>query len=57
MKKKYITPTEAAKLLGLTKATIYTYIKDGMLPKYRLRKTLVLDRKDVENLNVPVQVD
>ena len=50
MKEKYITPEQAATLLKASKATVYNYINDGLLIKYRIRKKLVLYRKEVEGL-------
>ena len=50
MREKYITPDQAATLLNVTRATIYNYINDGLLIKYRIRKKLVLYKKEVEGL-------
>jgi len=53
MKEKYITPDQAAVLLEVTKATVYNYINDGLLIKYRIKKKPVLYKKEVESLLVP----
>ncbi len=53
MKEKYITPDQAAALLNVTRATIYNYIRDGLLTKYRIKKKPILYKEEVESLLVP----
>jgi len=53
MKSKHITIEEAAKVLDVTKPTVYNYIKDGLLTKYRIKKKSVLDKSEVKSLLEP----
>ena len=53
MKEKYITPEQAATLLEVSKATVYNYIKDGLLTKYKIKKKPILYKEEVEGLLVP----
>ena len=53
MKSKYITIEETAKILQVTKPTVYNYIKEGLLAKYRVKKKSVLNRDEVQSLLEP----
>jgi len=53
MSEKYITPGQAATLLEVSKATVYNYINDGLLTKYRIKKKPVLYKEEVLDLLVP----
>ncbi len=53
MKSKHITIEETAKILQVTKPTVYNYIKEGLLTKYRIKKKSVLNRDEVQSLLEP----
>jgi excisionase family DNA binding protein len=41
--KKAISVTELAVILGLSRNTVYIYVRKGHIPSYRLRGTVRLD--------------
>ena len=43
-----VTIQEAASMLGLCERTVYFYIEDGSLPAFRLGKSTVLKKEDVD---------
>ena len=53
MKTKYITIEETAKLLKVTRPTVYNYIKEGLLTKYRIKKKSVLSMDEIKSLLEP----
>lgn len=48
--KEYLSPDQVAKLLQLSRLTIYRLIDRGMLPVYKLCRRLRIRRDDVEHL-------
>jgi excisionase family DNA binding protein len=45
-----VTVREAARALGVSRATIYRLIEDGDLPSYRIRNRTLLKVSDLESL-------
>lgn len=52
---EYLTIEEAGKVLKVSRQTIYRYIKEGLLTRYRLKKKPVLDEEEVLKLNEPIK--
>ena len=52
---EYLTIKEAEEMLKVSRQTIYRYIDEGLLTRYRLRKRPVLDRAEVLELTKPVK--
>jgi excisionase family DNA binding protein len=48
--KAFLTPTEGAQLLGISRATFYRYMRDGIIKAVQLRGKTIVRRKDIENL-------
>lgn len=48
--KEFLTPTQAAMLLGLSRATLYRYMRIGTIKAVQLRGKTILRRKDIERL-------
>ena len=53
MKSKYLTIEETAKVLKVTKPTVYNYINEGLLTKYRIKKRSVLSMDEIKSLLEP----
>ena len=51
--KAFLTPTEGAQLLGISRATFYRYMRDGIIKAVQLRGKTIVRRKDIENLFDP----
>ncbi|HEV8309226.1 MAG TPA: helix-turn-helix domain-containing protein [Methylomirabilota bacterium] len=49
---EYLTVEEAARLLGVKRATLYAYVSRGFLPSYRqgIKRQRLYRRADVERL-------
>jgi len=52
---KLLTIIEAASALGVSTQTIYNYISEGKLTKYRIGKNAYVGKKKVEKLLKPVK--
>ena len=48
--KEFLTPTEGALLLGLSRATFYRYMLNGTIKAVQLRGKTIVRRKDIERL-------
>ena len=48
MEKEYYSPEEAASLLGVTRRTIYTWLKTGKLPARQFGRTWRIHRSEVQ---------
>ena len=48
--KEFLTPTEGASLLGLSRATFYRYMSNGTIKAVQLRGKTIIRRKDIERL-------
>ena len=48
--KEFLTPTEGASLLGLSRATFYRYMGNGTIKAVQLRGKTIIRRKDIERL-------
>ena len=48
--KEFLTPTEGASLLGLSRATFYRYMSNGTIKAVQLRGKTIVRRKDIERL-------
>ena len=48
--KEFLTPTEGATLLGLSRATFYRYMSIGTIKAVQLRGKTIIRRKDIEKL-------
>ena len=48
--KEFLTPTEGASLLGLSRATFYRYMSNGTIKAVQLRGKTIIRRKDIEQL-------
>jgi excisionase family DNA binding protein len=48
--KEFFTPTEAAKLLGISRATIYRYIADNIIKVVQFKRKTLIRKKDIESL-------
>ena len=48
--KEFLTPTEGASLLGLSRATFYRYMSNGTIKAVQLRGKTIFRRKDIERL-------
>lgn len=49
-KEKYITVPELAKLLGVSRITIYNRVKKGQIPATKVGKTYVITDETVANI-------
>ena len=47
---KLITVKEALQALRISRATLYRYIEDGILPSYKLRGSRKFTETDIEKL-------
>lgn len=43
-----LTPTEAADILGITVQGVYGWLRDGIVPAYKLGKTWIILRDELE---------
>ncbi len=48
--KEFLTPSEGALLLGLSRATFYRYMSNGTIKAVQLRGKTIIRRKDIERL-------
>lgn len=48
--KDYLTPSEGAKLLGMSRATFYRNMRDGNIKAVQMRGKTIVRRKDIEHL-------
>jgi len=48
--KEFLTPTEGAKLLGMSRATFYRNLRDGTIKAVQMRGKTIVRRKDIEHL-------
>lgn len=48
--KEFLTPTEGASLLGLSRATFYRYMSNGTIKAVQFRGKTIIRRKDIERL-------
>ena len=48
--KEFLTPSEGASLLGLSRATFYRYMNNGTIKAVQLRGKTIIRRKDIERL-------
>ena len=50
---EFLTPAQAANVLGRSRSMVYYLIQTGALPSYRIKGTrrLLIDRKDLESVN------
>ena len=48
--KDFLTPSEGASLLGLSRATFYRYMSNGTIKAVQLRGKTIIRRKDIERL-------
>ena len=48
--KEFLTPTEGASLLGISRATFYRYMVNGTIKAVQLRGKTIIRRKDIERL-------
>lgn len=48
--KEFLTPTEGALLLGISRATFYRYMVNGTIKAVQLRGKTIIRRKDIERL-------
>ena len=48
--KEFLTPTEGALLLGISRATFYRYMRDGTIRAVQLRGKTIIRRKDIDKL-------
>ena len=48
--KEFLTPTEGASLLGLSRATFYRYMSNGTIKAVQLRGKTIIRRKEIERL-------
>lgn len=46
----FMTPTQAAKLLGIGRATIYRYLETGQLVAKQFKRKTLIRRKDIEKI-------
>lgn len=53
MNEKFLTLKQALRLAGIARPTIFKYLKNGTLTRYKQRGRLYLDRSEVEKLNSP----
>lgn len=49
-KQEFLTPTQAAKLLGVCHVTIYNYINNGIIKVWKLKRKTLIRRVDVDAL-------
>jgi len=56
--KEFLNPTEAAKLLGISKATMYRYMEQGIIKVLRTPAKTIVRRSDLEALfeNPPIYI-
>jgi len=47
MEKRYISTTEAAKILGISTVAVFKKIKSGVLPAQKIGRNYVIDLKDL----------
>jgi len=47
---EFLTPTQAAKLLGVCHMTIYNYINQGVVKVWRLKRKTLIRRADIDAL-------
>lgn len=43
-----LSPTEAAEILGITTQGLYGWLRDGIVPAYKMGKTWIILRDDLE---------
>ena len=48
--KEYISPTEAATLLGISRATLYRYLQNNQIPSLQLIGKTIIRRSDIDML-------
>lgn len=48
-KDELLTVDEVAKILKVSKMTVYRYINDGKLPAYKLEQEFRIKNKDLDN--------
>lgn len=48
--KEFLTPTEGAQLIGISRASFYRYMRDGTIKAVQLRGKTIIRRKDIERL-------
>ena len=48
----YLTPMEAATLMGCSLATVYNYIKNGKLKKLKILGSSVIKKSDAEEIRL-----
>ncbi len=48
--KEYITIPELAKLLGLSRITIYNRVKKGLIPAEKIGRTYIITDKTIRNI-------
>lgn len=49
-RKEFLSPREAAALLGVSRSTLYRYLGDGLLPVLQLPGRTIIRREDIESL-------
>lgn len=49
MKKRALSITEVAEILGVSRPTIYKMIQDGEIPALRLRRRYVIPIEELDN--------
>jgi len=56
-KNKYISPEDAAKIIGKSIVTIWRYRRKGLLKEYKKQGSnkIVLLREQVENFDIPIE--
>ena len=50
LEKEYLTPTQTAKLLGISRATIYRYIAEELIIAVQFKGKTLIRKKDIERL-------
>ncbi|MDR3116703.1 MAG: helix-turn-helix domain-containing protein [Bifidobacteriaceae bacterium] len=56
--RRFISTSDACKILGFSRPTLLSYVKDGILRAYHIKykNSLRFDIEDLENLLEPIEV-